>query len=75
MADRAELIPRGMRREPAARYVGVSPTKFDDWVRRRLMPQGYRIDGVVLWDRLELDECFDALKDTVGSRNELDDAA
>ena len=74
MGERPEIIPRGMRREPSARYVGVSPTKFDDWVSRRMMPAGRKIDGVVLWDRLELDEAFEALKDRV-SRNEWDDAA
>jgi hypothetical protein len=28
-----QLCPRGLRREQAAAYVGVGPTKFDDWVK------------------------------------------
>lgn len=74
MGERPEIVPRGMRRESSARYVGVSPTKFDDWVSREMMPAGRKIDGVVLWDRLELDEAFEALKDVSG-RNEWNDAA
>lgn len=63
-ADRAAELPRrGLRREEAAAYVGVSPTKFDDWVERKLMPKPKRIDGVVVWDRFQLDIYFDALPD------------
>ena len=54
---------RGLRREDAAAYIGVSPTKFDDWVKRRLMPQPKRQDGVVIWDRLALDLAFGTLSD------------
>lgn len=67
-ADRAADLPRrGLRREEAAAYVGVSPTKFDDWVERRLMPKPKRIDGIVVWDRFQLDIYFDALPDEVGA--------
>ena len=54
--------PRGLRREDAARYVGVSPSKFDEWVKDRRMPQPFRADGCVLWDRGDLDDAFDELK-------------
>jgi len=53
--------PRGMSREEAARYVGISTTKFDDLVKRRLMPRPKRIDGRVIWDRLALDAAFSDL--------------
>lgn len=52
---------RGLRREDAAAYIGISPTKFDDWVKRRLMPGPKRQDGIVVWDRLALDAAFEIL--------------
>lgn len=70
--ERQEPIPRGLRRGPSARYVGVSPTTFDDWVDAGKMPRSFKVKGVVLWDRLELDDAFDALKDGA-SCNEWDD--
>lgn len=54
---------RGMRRIEAAAFVGVSPTKFDDWVARGLMPKPKTIDGVVLWDLERLDRAWDELPD------------
>jgi len=56
---------RGLRREDAAAYVGISPSKFDNWVQRRLMPQPKRQDGVVVWDRYALDLAFGALQEGV----------
>ena len=67
----AKLVPRGLRRSDAAAYVGVSPTKFDDWVSRRVMPAPKRIDGVVIWDRHTLVEAFAELPD--GTTNTDDD--
>jgi len=54
---------RGLRRVEAAIYVGVSPTKFDDWVKRRVMPQPKRQDDVAVWDVRALDLAFEALPD------------
>ncbi len=34
MSDRRAIQPRGLRRIEAASYIGVSPTKFDEMVRR-----------------------------------------
>ena len=61
------IEPRGLRRTDAANYLGISPSKFDDWVSRRIMPTPKRQDGVVVWDRRTLDAAFDALAD--GSTN------
>jgi hypothetical protein len=62
--DRAgRCAPRGLRRLDAAAYIGVSPSKFDDWVLRGLMPSPKRQDGVVVWDRFALDLAFDVLPD------------
>lgn len=55
------VTPRGLQREVAARYIGISPTKFDELVSAHRMPQPRRIDGRKVWDRHELDEAFEAL--------------
>ena len=60
--QRFETIPRrGLRRETAATYVGVSPRKFDDLVSQGRMPKAARIDGVVVWDMRQLDLALDEL--------------
>lgn len=70
---RAKSQPRrGLRREEAAIYVGVSPTKFDDWVKKGLMPKPKRADDVVVWDQRKLDLAFEALPDD-GEVNPWDD--
>lgn len=53
--------PRGLRRELAAAYVGVSASKFDEWVGDGRMPKPKRVDGCTIWDRRALDEAFDEL--------------
>ena len=58
-------VPRGLRRTDAARYVGVSPTKFDEWVMTGLMPRPIRVGGVVVFDRQAIDLAFDALGESV----------
>lgn len=55
------LPPRGLSREEAARYVGVSPTKFDQMVVDGRMPNPRRIDGRKVWDLRMVDELFDRL--------------
>jgi predicted DNA-binding transcriptional regulator AlpA len=68
LPDRAEapavFTPRrGLRREAAAAYVGISASKFAQWVSDGRMPRPKRIDGCVLWDVRALDLAFDALMD------------
>lgn len=63
---------RGLRRPEAAIYVGVSPTKFDDWVKRGLMPKPKRLDDIAVWDQHKLDLAFEALPDD-GEVNPWDD--
>jgi predicted DNA-binding transcriptional regulator AlpA len=63
--DPLSYPPRGMSRDEAARYVGVSATKFDDLVAAGRMPQPKRIDGRVVWDRLRLDAAFSELDERV----------
>jgi len=55
---------RGLSRIEAAWYIGVSPSKFDQWVDDGRMPQPKCPDGPhgrKLWDIRELDVAFEAL--------------
>ena len=55
-------IPRrGLSREEAAMYLGISASKFDELVRDGRMPSPKRIDGRKIWDVHQLDLAFDAL--------------
>ena len=55
------MTPRGLPRSNAAEYVGCSPRKFDQMIDDGRMPKPKLIDSKKVWDRLELDEAFDAL--------------
>ena len=58
------LPPRGLSREQAAAYIGISPSLFDMLIKDGRMPGPKRINSRVLWDRLKLDTAFDAFADT-----------
>ena len=70
---RSGIEPRGLSRELAAAYVGVSVVKFDQLVVDGRMPQPKHIDQRRVWDRLQLDIAFSALPDAKG-RAGLDDS-
>ena len=54
--------PRGLRREDAADYLGISASTFDALVSERRMPEPRQASkGRVVWDRHELDGAFDRL--------------
>lgn len=55
------LPPRGLSREQAAAYIGVSPSLFDEMVEDGRMPKPTRINSRTIWDRLKLDAAFAAL--------------
>ena len=57
------LAPRGLCREQAAQYVGISPATFDKMVDQGRMPTPKRIDRRKVWDRHALDLAFAALPD------------
>lgn len=57
------LEPRGLNREQASLYVGVSVSKFDQLVLDGRMPAPKRIDTRKVWDRHALDTAFWALPD------------
>jgi predicted DNA-binding transcriptional regulator AlpA len=68
MADRDDVLPkslapRGLSRVQAAAYIGVSPTLFDEMVHDGRMPKPTRINKRTVWDRVKLDEAFEALCD------------
>ena len=55
------MITRGLSRTLAAEYIGISPRKFDTMVECGEMPSPKRIGQRKVWDRVEVDEYFDAL--------------
>jgi predicted DNA-binding transcriptional regulator AlpA len=59
----SSLPPRGLSREQAAAYIGVSPSLFDEMVKDGRMPKPTRINARTVWDRIKLDEAFAALPD------------
>jgi predicted DNA-binding transcriptional regulator AlpA len=69
------LPPRGLSREEAAAYVGVSASLFDALVKDRRMPSAKRINSRTIWDRLQLDAAFDALPSNDAPDNPWDKIA
>ena len=53
--------PCGLRREPAAEFIGVKPTLFDEMVSDGRIPKPKRVNSLPIWGRLGLDEAFAAL--------------
>lgn len=63
-----EIQPRGLSRVQAAQYVGVSAALFDLLVVDGRMPKPFRVNSRVVWDRLRLDDAFEALSDSADAR-------
>jgi predicted DNA-binding transcriptional regulator AlpA len=55
------LPRRGLSRDEAAMYIGISAAKFDEMVADGRMPAPVRIDARKVWDIRSLDLAFDAL--------------
>lgn len=69
MTDRTHtILPRGLSRDEAAEYIGVSASKFDEMVKDGRMPGPKSIDRRTVWDRHALDAAFDDLPDKDGRR-------
>jgi predicted DNA-binding transcriptional regulator AlpA len=64
------LPPRGLSREQAAAYIGISPSLFDMLIQDGRMPRPTRINSRVVWDRQKLDTAFEALADTEDASTE-----
>jgi len=61
LSDIRPVPRRGLSRDEAAMYIGVSAGKFDELVADGRMPVPVKIDGRKLWDIRSLDLAFDAL--------------
>ena len=68
------MIVRGLSRTLAAEYIGISPRKFDTMVECGEMPSPKRIGKRKVWDRVEVDEYFDALPTEGGDKGNSWDA-
>jgi excisionase family DNA binding protein len=59
---RAALLPRLFRAAEAAQYLGMGVTKFRELVAQGRIAQPSEEDGLVRWDRTDLDEYADGLR-------------
>jgi predicted DNA-binding transcriptional regulator AlpA len=66
---------RGLNREEAADYIGVSASLFDEMVRDGRMPKPKRINSRTVWDVRALDRSFDALPGDAGAEGDVWDVA
>ena len=63
LSDMRPVPRRGLSRDEAAMYIGISPSKFDELVADGRMPEAVKIDSRKLWDIRRLDLAFDALSE------------
>jgi predicted DNA-binding transcriptional regulator AlpA len=61
LSEMRPLPRRGLSRDEAAMYIGISAAKFDEMVADGRMPGPVRIDARKVWDIRSLDLAFDAL--------------
>jgi hypothetical protein len=59
-ASKAAIEPRGLSRVEAARYLGISPSKFDELRKDGRIGPARVIDGRKVWDVHDLDAAFEA---------------
>ncbi len=64
------IEPRGLSREEAADYFGVSASHFDNLRKGGTIPEPRELGGRMVWDRLELDAAFDRIPHRGESTNE-----
>ncbi len=65
-AERAASQPRrGLRREEAAAYIGISPSMFDQMVKQGRLPEPKKFGTASVWDMRLLDRQFDEPGDGV----------
>ncbi|SFV33275.1 hypothetical protein SAMN05216456_1942 [Devosia crocina] len=55
------LAPRGLNREQAAAYIGISASTFDKLVEAGAMPRPRMAETRKIWDIHEIDRAFDEL--------------
>jgi hypothetical protein len=61
--------PCGLRADDAAAYMGMGKTKFLELVGKNMIPRAFEIDGIKIWDRLDLDAVIDAAKEDQPAEN------
>lgn len=64
---------RGLSRDEAAMYVGISPTLFDQLVADGRMPKPLKINRRKIWDLVKVDAAFEALDSGDGGDQSWDD--
>jgi predicted DNA-binding transcriptional regulator AlpA len=74
LSDIRPVPRRGLSRDEAAMYLGISPTKLDQLVADGRMPRPLLIDARKVWDVRELDLAFEALPRD-GGGNSWDDVS
>jgi predicted DNA-binding transcriptional regulator AlpA len=75
LSDVRPVPRRGLSREEAAMYCGISATLFDRLVADGRMPGPCRIDGRKVWDIRSIDLAFDALpRENSGVQSSWEDA-
>ena len=57
----ATLAARLLRRESAARYLSISPSKFDELTKTKAIPAPRILQNMKAWDRQDLDTFIDSL--------------
>jgi excisionase family DNA binding protein len=72
LSDVRPVPRRGLSRDEAAMYIGVSAGKFDELVADGRMPAPVKIDGRKIWDIRSIDLAFDALSRETPSANSWD---
>jgi hypothetical protein len=74
LQDHLAYPPRAFRAERAAAYLGMSTSKFLELVDRGRLSPGIKVDNMTIWDRLQLDADFEALKveEATRKRNTVD---
>jgi predicted DNA-binding transcriptional regulator AlpA len=61
LSDVRPVPRRGLSRDEAAMYIGISPSKFDELVADGRMPAPVKIDNRKIWDIRQIDLAFDTL--------------
>jgi predicted DNA-binding transcriptional regulator AlpA len=72
LSDIRPVPRRGLSREEAAMYIGISPNKFNELVADGRMPAPVKIDSRKVWDIRHLDLAFDALPKEDAAPNSWD---
>ena len=68
LQDHLAYPPRVFRADRAAAYLSMATSTFLKLVEEGTLPRGFRVHGMTMWDRLELDAALENLKEREGAR-------